>query len=139
MSYQINPLSPVLGAEVVGLDLNVPLSDAVFSEIEDAWQNANGVLVFKGQDLAPAAQIAFSKRLGDLEVHVATRYLLPEYPEIYRVSTKQDANGSGQVGARKDAEAFNLILGDHLDENEHGARDGARVCERAVSIRQPSG
>tara|TARA_B100000676_G_scaffold289567_1_gene322224 strand:- start:1985 stop:2830 length:846 start_codon:yes stop_codon:yes gene_type:complete len=94
MSYHINPLSPVLGAEVVGLDLNVPLSDAVFSEIEDAWHNANGVLVFRGQDLAPAAQIAFSKRLGDLEVHVATRYLLPEHPEIYRVSTKQDANGN---------------------------------------------
>ena len=94
MSYHINPLSPVLGAEVVGLDLNVPLSDAVFSEIEDAWHNANGVLVFRGQDLAPAAQIAFSKRLGDLEVHVATRYLLPKFPEIYRVSTKQDANGN---------------------------------------------
>ncbi len=93
MTHCINPLSPTLGAEVVGLDLNEPLSDAVFLEIERAWQDANGVLVFRGQDLAPEAQIAFSRRLGDLEVHVAKRYLLPGHPEIYRVSTKQDANG----------------------------------------------
>jgi len=93
VTHCINPLSPTLGAEVVGLDLNEPLSDAVFLEIERAWQDANGVLVFRGQDLAPEAQIAFSRRLGDLEVHVAKRYLLPGHPEIYRVSTKQDANG----------------------------------------------
>ncbi len=93
MTHCINPLSPTLGAEVVGLDLNEPLSDAVFLEIERAWQDANGVLVFRDQDLAPEAQIAFSRRLGDLEVHVAKRYLLPGHPEIYRVSTKQDANG----------------------------------------------
>ena len=63
MTHCINPLSPTLGAEVVGLDLNEPLSDAVFLEIERAWQDANGVLVFRGQDLAPEAQIAFSRRL----------------------------------------------------------------------------
>ena len=93
MTHCINPLSPTLGAEVVGLDLNEPLSDAVYLELERAWQDANGVLVFRGQALAPEAQIAFSRRLGDLEVHVAKRYLLPGHPEIYRVSTKQDANG----------------------------------------------
>ena len=93
MTHCINPLSPTLGAEVVGLDLNEPLSDAVFLELERAWQDANGVLVFRDQALAPEAQIAFSRRLGDLEVHVAKRYLLPGHPEIYRVSTKQDANG----------------------------------------------
>lgn len=93
MSYRINPLSPVLGAEVAGLDLNEPLSAAAFADIERAWQDANGVLVFRNQDLAPDAQIAFSRRLGELEEHVAKRFLLPGHPEIYRVSTKQDAEG----------------------------------------------
>jgi taurine dioxygenase len=94
VTYRINPLSPVLGAEVVGLDLCAPLSDAVFLELERAWQDANGVLVFRDQDLAPDAQISFSRRLGELEEHVAARYLLPGHPEIYRVSTKRDADGS---------------------------------------------
>ena len=93
MTHRITSLSPVLGAEVVGLDLNEPLSDPVFVELERAWQEANGVLVFRGQDLDPTAQISFSRRLGTLEEHVATRYLLPGYPEIYRVSTKKDADG----------------------------------------------
>ena len=94
MTFSINPLSPVLGAEVVGLDLCVPLSEETFREIERAWQEANGVLVFRDQDLAPDAQISFSRRLGQLEEHVATRFLLPGHPEIYRVSTKRDADGN---------------------------------------------
>ena len=93
MTHRITSLSPVLGAEVVGLDLNEPLSDPVFVELERVWQEANGVLVFREQDLDPTAQISFSRRLGTLEEHVATRYLLPGYPEIYRVSTKKDADG----------------------------------------------
>jgi len=93
VTHRITSLSPVLGAEVVGLDLNEPLSDPVFVELERVWQEANGVLVFRGQDLDPTAQISFSRRLGALEEHVATRYLLPGYPEIYRVSTKKDADG----------------------------------------------
>ena len=93
MTHRITSLSPVLGAEVVGLDLNEPLSDPVFVELERVWQEANGVLVFRGQDLDPTAQISFSRRLGTLEEHVATQYLLPGYPEIYRVSTKKDADG----------------------------------------------
>jgi taurine dioxygenase len=84
----------VLGAKVVGLDLCEPLSDAVFDELKHAWQEANGLLVFKDQDLTPEAQIAFSRRLGELEEHVATRFLLPGHPEIYRVSTKRDADGN---------------------------------------------
>lgn len=94
MAYRINSLSPVLGAEVVGLDLCEPLSDAAFDDIGRAWQDANGVLVFREQSLTPEAQIAFSRRLGELEEHVATRFLLPGHPEIYRVSTKRDADGN---------------------------------------------
>ncbi|MBT6276105.1 MAG: TauD/TfdA family dioxygenase [Chromatiales bacterium] len=93
MSFQTEALSPVLGARITGLDLNEPMSKATFNEVRSAWVDASGVLVFGGQSLQPNAQIAFSKRLGELEVHVATRYLLPEHPQIYRVSTKKDADG----------------------------------------------
>ena len=99
MAHRIDPLSPVLGAEVVGLDLCEPLTDAAFDEIMRAWQNANGVIVFKDQDLTPEAQIAFSRRLGALEEHVATRFLLQGHPEIYRVSTKRDADGNAMGNA----------------------------------------
>ena len=94
MDYIVNPLSPILGAEVVGLDLCKPLSKIDFTNLKCAWQNANGVLVFRDQALSPEAQISFSRRFGDLEEHIASRFLLPGYPEIYRVSTKNDADGN---------------------------------------------
>ncbi len=93
MSFEVRPLSPVIGAEVVGLDLGGPVDDATFAALRAAWFEAGGLLVFKEQSLAPQAQVEFSRRFGDLEVHVAKRYLLPGHPEIYRVSTKKDAQG----------------------------------------------
>ncbi len=91
--FTIDPLSPVLGAEVTGLDLASPLSDAAFAKLHKAWLDHNGVLVIRDQTLTPEEHIAFSKRLGDLEVHVVGQFLLDGYPEIYRVSTKVDEDG----------------------------------------------
>jgi taurine dioxygenase len=93
MGFTINTLSPVLGAEVVGLDLSSPLSDAEFQEINQVWLDHNGVVVFRGQVLTPEEHIAFSRRLGDLEEHVVGQFLLDGYPQIYRVSTKVDEDG----------------------------------------------
>ena len=93
MGFTINSLSPVLGAEVVGLDLSSPISDAEFTELNQAWLDHNGVLVIRDQTLTPDEHIAFSKRLGELEVHVVGQFLLDGYPEIYRVSTKVDDDG----------------------------------------------
>ncbi len=93
MGLTINSLSPVLGAEVVDLDLSSPISDAEFTELNQAWLDHNGVLVIRDQTLTPDEHIAFSKRLGELEVHVVGQFLLDGYPEIYRVSTKVDDDG----------------------------------------------
>ena len=93
MGFTINSLSPVLGAEVIGLDLSSPISDAEFTELNQAWLDHNGVLVIRNQTLTPDEHIAFSKRLGELEVHVVGQFLLDGYPEIYRVSTKVDDDG----------------------------------------------
>src|SRR3546814_4387855 len=64
MSFTVTPLSPVLGAEVVGLDLSRPVHDADFARVRDAF-HANGLLVFRDQSLSPEQQIAFSRRFGD--------------------------------------------------------------------------
>ena len=93
MGFTVNALSPVLGAEVSGLDLSSPLSDSEFQELNQAWLDHNGVLVIRDQVLTPEAHIAFSKRLGELEEHVVGQFLLDGYPQIYRVSTKVDENG----------------------------------------------
>jgi len=88
MNFTVNPLSAVLGAEVLGADLSQPMDDSLFDGLRRAWLEANGVLVFRDQHLTPDQHVAFSRRFGPLEKHVLAKYLLPGYPEIYRVSNK---------------------------------------------------
>jgi alpha-ketoglutarate-dependent taurine dioxygenase len=63
----INKLTTSVGAEVVGIDPDRLASDdllggAVLDELE-----RNGVLVFRGLNLEPRAQVAFCRRLGDVD------------------------------------------------------------------------
>ena len=93
MGFTVNALSPVLGSEVIGLDLSSSISDAELSRLNQAWLDHNGVLVVRDQSLTPEQHIAFSNRVGELEQHVVGQFLLKGYPEIYRVSTKVDDDG----------------------------------------------
>lgn len=86
MTFEIRPLSSVLGAEVLDLDLSQPLGEADFARVRGAFDE-HSVLVFRDQRrLAPAEHIAFSRRFGPLEVHVQQRFLLRGHPEILIVS-----------------------------------------------------
>jgi alpha-ketoglutarate-dependent taurine dioxygenase len=49
----VNPLSDVLGAEIIGVDLARPIDDATFAAIRAAFV-ASPVVVFRDQDLSPA-------------------------------------------------------------------------------------
>lgn len=63
----INQLTESVGAEVCGLDLaDAASDDSVGAAILDALE-ANGVLVFRGLQLDPEAQVAFCRRLGDID------------------------------------------------------------------------
>lgn len=61
-------LSPVIGAEITGVDLSRPLSDAQFADIHQAMLN-HQVLVFRDQQLDPEAHKAFGRRFGELHAH----------------------------------------------------------------------
>jgi alpha-ketoglutarate-dependent taurine dioxygenase len=83
-------ISPVQGrfvAEVSGIDLSKPVSDACFARIHDAFL-AHSILVFRAQMLDNEQHIAFSRRFGDIEIHTAKHWLLPEYPEILVLSNR---------------------------------------------------
>ena len=63
----INKLTDSVGAEVLGVDSgrlanDDPLGAAVLEALED-----NGVLVFPGLGLNPEAQVAFCRRLGEID------------------------------------------------------------------------
>jgi len=63
----LNKLTDSVGAEVCGLDLTgVDSDDSIGAAVLDALE-ANGVLVFRGLHLAPEAQVAFCRRLGEID------------------------------------------------------------------------
>ena len=74
-----------LGAEISGVDLSQPLDDGTFAEISKAFFD-NQVVVLRGQKIAPAQQIAFTRRFGMLEQHVRKESRLEGHPEILVVS-----------------------------------------------------
>jgi taurine dioxygenase len=99
---QITPLSTALGAEITGIDLSGDLDDAAFGEIHAAHLE-HQVIVFRDQNLDPVQQIAFTRRFGDLEIHISHEYLLPDHPEIMVLSNRKvDGEYIGIVQAGSD-------------------------------------
>jgi taurine dioxygenase len=88
----IAPISPVMGAEVHGIDLAAPMSGDTFAAIRAAF-NRHMLLRFPAQTLDEAALVAFSRRLGDLQIHVLDEYRHPRFPEIYVLSNVDRATG----------------------------------------------
>lgn len=66
----IEPLSPVLGASITGLDLREPFSETTRRAVYDAFIQYH-VLCFRDQRLSEEQQIAFTEQFGTLERHIA--------------------------------------------------------------------
>lgn len=88
----VKPLAPVMGAEILGLDLSEALDTATFEAIHQALLD-HLVIVFRDQRLSPAQHVVFSQRFGDLMVHVKAEYLLPGQPEVLVLSNKKHSDG----------------------------------------------
>ena len=95
---EINRLSDVLGAEVLGVDVANVDNDTV-AVLRQALLD-NLILVFRNQTITPEEHIRFSEHFGELEIHIATDHLLEGYPKIIIVSNKQvDGRFIGAVSA----------------------------------------
>src|SRR5438067_1363698 len=76
---RVAPLTPVIGAEVDGVDL-ANVDDATWCDVEAAYAE-HLVLFFRDQQLSPAALATVARRFGEPHVHPAAAH--PEgFPEI---------------------------------------------------------
>jgi taurine dioxygenase len=82
---ELVPLAPAFGAEVRGVDLNAPMSDAAFAAIWAAFLDYE-LLLFRGQRLDPHQHVAFARRFGPVDVHVMNQYHKDALPELYFLS-----------------------------------------------------
>ena len=99
MSYghiEVTKLTPMIGAEIRGVDLTRPMPDDVFDDVHRAFLD-NSVVFFKGQKpIPPETQIALGQRFGKLHVHPAAPHM-DGYPEVFVIHAHKGsriANGN---------------------------------------------
>ena len=89
-TLRIDPVSPVIGAEVSGIDLARPLDDVTLHRLEEALSQ-HLVLFFRDQDLTLEQHEALGRRFGELHVHpVAPKDA--EHPEVFVVHADEKAS-----------------------------------------------
>jgi taurine dioxygenase len=101
---RVIPTGVALGAEISGIDVR-NLDDAAFARLLQAWHD-HSVLLLRGQTLKDQDLIAFSRRLGDLDlapIQETGRRFVEGLPEIYIVSNVK-VNGE-PIGSLGDGEA----------------------------------
>jgi taurine dioxygenase len=91
MAIPVRKSGAACGAEIV-CDLSRPIDQPTFGEIERLFHQ-NIIVFFRDQRLTSEQHIAFSRRFGELEIHIVKKYLLPGYPEILLISNIRGENG----------------------------------------------
>ena len=91
MRLPVKKSNAACGAEIV-FDLARDIDDPTFREIERAFHD-NIVVVFRGQQLSNERHVEFSRRFGELEIHIVKKYLLLGFPEILLISNISDQRG----------------------------------------------
>src|ERR1700678_2557038 len=82
----IRPLQPTIGAEIGGVDLAVPLSDAVCDQIKAAILDYK-VVFFRDQDLDRDQHAAFARQFGPLYTHPSVnKPYADKVPAIHQIS-----------------------------------------------------
>jgi taurine dioxygenase len=67
VDLKVTRITGVIGAEIGGVDLRMPLDDSTFAALRAALDR-HLVLFFRDQDITPAQHLAFARRFGTISV-----------------------------------------------------------------------
>ena len=90
----VEPLIPVIGAEIGGVDLGQPLDDENLQLVHNAWMD-HLILVFRDQALDLPRLDALGRQFGELHVHPADPGV-DGYPGILKIH--HDADSAFHIG-----------------------------------------
>jgi taurine dioxygenase len=95
------PITKYIAADIVGIDLTQPISDAQFEQIHDAWMQ-HLVLRFRGQNMTREQLQDFSRRFGALDkapINTKGKPWVEGFPEMAVMSNiKVDGESIGSLG-----------------------------------------
>jgi taurine dioxygenase len=99
-AFAVRPLSPALGAEIVGVDLGKEIDDPTFARIRDAWHQ-NLVILLRDQKLSEEDEVRFAARFGPPAV-IHTKQFVHNHPAVMLISNiREDGK---PIGALPDGE-----------------------------------
>lgn len=105
---EVRPLASTFGAEVLNFTITDDISDEMMTAIKALWAE-HKLLLFRHQTMSESTLVDFSRRFGELEIHVRTEYLSVEHPEVLYISNiEQDGR---KIGILSDTE-----VGWHYDQ-----------------------
>ena len=83
--FAVRPLTPKLGAEIRGVNLEDGVTEELFRALYQAFLRYQ-VLLFPPRLLPPGRQVAFAQQFGEVQIHVMNQYHADGFPELYRLS-----------------------------------------------------
>ena len=96
----IDKLTPIIGAEIGGVDLSAPLANHQMDEIHRALAE-NSVIFFRDQTLTQDQHLSFGRGFGDLHIHPAAPHA-PGHPELMIIHADKDSNRANGEGWHSD-------------------------------------
>ena len=95
-TLEIRPIGATYAAEIIGLDLAIPLGDDLFRTLYQLFLQ-HKILVFRDQVFDDDAHSQFARRWGKLQVHVLNQYHKATNPEIiYLSNLDRDGTPKGE-------------------------------------------
>ena len=90
---KVSPFSPLIGAEVTGIDLRKPIDAETRHQLNAALVD-NVALVIRDQDFTPEQYLAAVSLFGEPMPQHFTQYALPDCPLVHEVSNRhKDKSG----------------------------------------------
>jgi taurine dioxygenase len=86
---EIRPLSPIIGAEVHGIDLSGPVDDDTVAAVRAAL-NEHHVIFFRDQSLTPAQQEAFAGRFGEVTEGHPVIPAIADNSKVLAIDSRED-------------------------------------------------
>ncbi len=99
-ALQTRPLSPALGAEILGVDLSEPMTDTLAAQLLDAWHQ-NLIILLRDQKLTEEDQVRFAECFGP-PAKIHTKQFVRNHPAVMLISNiREDGK---PIGALPDGE-----------------------------------
>src|SRR5262245_20718388 len=83
-AFAVRPLSPALGAEIVGVDLSQEIDARTIAQIRDAWHE-HLVILLRDQELSEDDPVRFAEKFGPPAV-IHTKQFVRNHPAVMLIS-----------------------------------------------------